>query len=612
MQCVLCEQATATLRARHGTLPELPFCGQECSDAFCRVLCIGPKRDATESPEGSSTEEKRARQAEKGLQATLEALAPDRLALLPDEVLLLLLLKLPLLDLINQLRVDKRARSVAQDTALWKPLYDAIVRPWLPSDHMEKRGTPFWQQELMAHLWQRDILVRDHSTRRMLRYIPLRSKGLPHILPPHEGDKCMLLYRVDMIMDIMRRTLRAPAYQFPEGIDHEGTWYQLPDPPIYDPTLPLGEMQGGFEFAGPRVNPVAFPRHKIIEDAYRRDFRPQIQIIEGHAPLRSMTNKAYLVLKETAGICTYEYVSPHKGKPREQLRALGWTPFGAENLVRMLAALTNHHPRGIEQMLNHRPTGPNTPVLRHLEFSLATDHSQQFSQLGAWPVNMPFVGKIVAHFMGPDPAALEAMPAPDPQEGARLIRLGQRWSRALKEAPAVELLAVTGTRTGHIESDRLSHTLHLHFTPSEPILRQQGDYSTSWHHHGFTSRLNDLQSPRAHAGEFSPVGMDLTVVYGTQFGAAAVSDLMTWCALAVRDSLIGQLNARYGAWLTQRLQLEQPADLRPTDVTSAERINYTLYRYPESQTLAMVEFVGDSALYSTWRGAEDHIAKQIH
>ena len=210
MHCALCETRAATLRATHEGIA-LPFCSKSCSEAFCRVLRIGPKRALETSSDDK--DEKHARTATDELEGIAEAMQYTMLGeaelsgwdKLPPELKLFILGRLPLLELMRQRRVSYDVKSIISDNALWKPLYRRIVVERFGASE-QTLVMPTWRQQLLAHLQMRDFLIVDPTTKRIVRYMPLRNAMMPALIfEKGPSDERVLFHRGDLLMTLIQR-----------------------------------------------------------------------------------------------------------------------------------------------------------------------------------------------------------------------------------------------------------------------------------------------------------------------------------------------------------------------------------------------------------------------
>jgi len=237
--CARCETQPATVRATHLQSLEMPFCSAACSKAFCQeVLRIGNNTDKDWGK-------------------------------LPQELKLQILSKLPFIELLRQSRLSREVENLASDKTIWKDLYERIAVFLLKASltMATEPLMPTWKQQLIAYMNMRDFLVVEKGTRRILRYLPMRSFSLPAIiieLGEQPSDDQVYLHRPDIVMTLISRLVGHTTTLHIKGRDK--SWFSLPViAPMYPPpTIPIAN------FLSPHVAsfPVEEGMHSIFDDSF--------------------------------------------------------------------------------------------------------------------------------------------------------------------------------------------------------------------------------------------------------------------------------------------------------------------------------------------------------
>ena len=87
---------------------------------------------------------------------------------------------------------------------------------------------------------------------------------------------------------------------------------------------------------------------------------------------------------------------------------------------------------------------------------------------------------------------------------------------------------------------------------------------------------------------------------------ANAQDLAFWMRPEQLEDLEARINMLYVDWYGKQMRGNRLIRLKQTLYPNSLR--YTLYRFPQSQTLGMVRSVDGPALYTTRKGTLDHIA----
>ena len=173
--CASCSVQRATVSAKHGDLPSLPFCSAACSTAFCRL--IGPKTKG-EKPAAEETV----------CLSELACYPSSSWDGLPAEMKMEVLRHMPLLKVLEQSRISKDWASLASDEPMWRQLHARVSRLIETPDALVM---PTWKVQTLAYMAtiplhgeHRHCCLHTTRSRRSPRNRVEGSRRVPHIPTP--------------------------------------------------------------------------------------------------------------------------------------------------------------------------------------------------------------------------------------------------------------------------------------------------------------------------------------------------------------------------------------------------------------------------------------------
>ena len=234
--CTHCATAPATVQCAHSGV-YLPFCSESCSEQLCEVLRVGPRFG-----ENVTVDELADMLDAFTITRKFDWRRPIGWASAPVEIKLMILGKLPLIDLVRLPRVDLEVKSLLQDDLFWKAesaRYVPLLR--IPRTQYMIAELYGWKWVLLNYFAQQDFIVKSKDGQNVERVIALRqslgrySKDGRVLWFERTPQDDLVLHNADILRSANPKTFETIQSARNSVLSAEGLYWRARGPISYDP-----------------------------------------------------------------------------------------------------------------------------------------------------------------------------------------------------------------------------------------------------------------------------------------------------------------------------------------------------------------------------------------